>query len=55
MVRKDKYELICAVDTQEKENVTMPGDVSSGVGIPMPSKLSKEALTSLGHTMEFNR
>ena len=50
---KDRYELMCAVDVYDKEHVPMPDDVSSGVGRPMPITSPKEALFSLGQTINF--
>ena len=51
--RKYRYELMCSVDAYDKEHISIPDDVSSDGGRPMPSKSSKESLLSLGHTMNF--
>ena len=41
------------VDAHEKYHVSLPDDENSGGGRPIPSTLSKEALFSLGHTINF--
>ena len=51
--RKYRYESMCYVDGYDKEHVPMSDDASNGGGIPIPSTLSKEALYSLGKTINF--
>ena len=40
--RKDRYELMCAVDAYDKEHVPIPGDEKIDNGRPIPSASYKE-------------
>ena len=51
--RKNRYELLCAIDAYNKVRTLGPEDSSSGGVIPLPSTLSIDALESLGHTPKF--
>ena len=44
---------MCSVDVYEKYHVPITNNTSSGCGISMPNTPSKEALISLGQTINF--
>ena len=44
---------MCASYAYEKYHLSIPHGASSGGGIPMLSKLSKESRLSLGETINF--
>ena len=50
---KDRYELMCAINDYDKYNVPIPDDTSTGSGRSMKGMSSKEALFSLGQTINF--
>ena len=44
---------MCSIDTYYKEHVPIPSGASSVGGIPMPIMSYKQAIYSLGHTINF--
>ena len=51
--RNDRYELMCSVDAFDKQYVSITYDTIIVGGRPIPIASSKEALLSLGHTINF--
>ena len=51
--RTDRYNTMCDIDAHETMNQSEHDDVSSGVGYPLPSNSTTEALDLLGATIDF--
>ena len=51
--RKDRYELVCAVDAYNKVHVPVPDNANSGGGRPFTISSYKGELISLGQTINL--
>ena len=51
--QKDRYNLMCSIETYEKLHPTYNGDANSGGNRPLPYGSTLDTLKSLGDTLNF--